>query len=358
MANNAKLFDVNELIKAGMDRNGLPLKKGSTPEVLKEQEKMLLRIMDEQEAINRYVWYNLPSGLNGQMIERMLYYKYSLAFFYVEDDDGGAFYCLPYALSGDIDVYGRFNKITPCIFGGSTKAKDNVWIDGMEFDVVKEMPMDAKKALEAFTGGCVLIRDYTQQLNEVGISRQILQDGLIETLAEAVPLARTNMFANSGIKAMRVNDETAESNVAAANLSIEHAALSGKYMIPITSTIDFQDVTNSGSAMKAQDFMVYLEALNNHRLSFLGIDNAGTYQKSTYVNQAQASGQLNATQLVLQDGLTQRQRACDIINSIWNLGVYVDINEAIVGDVNMDGVAMEEQDQSGELDGEQEIIYG
>lgn len=41
-----------------------------------------LRIVDEQDAVNRYKWSGLPSGLNGQFIERMLYYKYQLCFFY------------------------------------------------------------------------------------------------------------------------------------------------------------------------------------------------------------------------------------------------------------------------------------
>jgi hypothetical protein len=349
MANNAKLPDFKTYIQAGIDpKTKLPLKMGQSPEQLKENEKKLLRILDEQEAINRYVWYNLPSGLTSQQLERMLYYKYSLMFFFKDTDKGGEFFCLPYALDGDIDVYGRFNKVTPCIFGGPGKTdKDDVWIEGLNFNVVKEVALDFNEVADNYENGCVLIRDYTQQYGELGISRQVLQDSLIDTLAEAIPLARTNMIANSGVTAMRVNDESAVPNVMAANQSIEHAALSGQYLIPISSPIEFQDITNKGRASLSQDFMVYLEALNNHRLSFLGIDSTGTYQKSTYVNQVQSANANTAISLVLNDGLLQRQRACDLINSIWGLGVWCTLNESLIGDINMDGVPLEQLDQSG-----------
>lgn len=360
MANNAKLPDLKTLQQAGIDpKTRLPLKMGQSPELLKENEKKLLRVLDEQEAINRYVWYNLPSGLTSQQVERMLYYKYSLMFFFKDTDQGGEFFCLPYALDGDIDVYGRFNQVTPCIFGGPGKAdKDDVWIEGLTFNVVKDVAISFDEVVDNYEKGCVLIRDYTQQFGELGISRQILQDSLIDALAEAVPLARTNMFANSGVTAMRISDETCVPNVMAANQSIEHAALSGQYLIPIASPVDFQEITNGGSATASQDFMVYLEALNNHRLSFLGIDSTGTYQKSTYVNQSQTANANTAISLVLNDGLLQRQHACDLINSIWGLGVWCELNEALVGDINMDGIPMEQIGQEGEPNDTPEDLSG
>ena len=41
---------------------------------LKANIKKMLRVNDEQIALNRYVWHNLPRGINGQLIERILYY--------------------------------------------------------------------------------------------------------------------------------------------------------------------------------------------------------------------------------------------------------------------------------------------
>ena len=77
MANNAKLPDINTLIQAGINpKTGLPIKLGDEDKyTLKSEIKKNLRIKDEQVALNRYKWYNLPSGLDGQLLERILYYK-------------------------------------------------------------------------------------------------------------------------------------------------------------------------------------------------------------------------------------------------------------------------------------------
>ena len=77
----------------------------------KNNIKKLLRIIDEQDAINRYKWYNIPCDLTSNELERLLYYKGSLCLFYCEPLD--RFFITPYALDGTIDFYGRYNHIKP-----------------------------------------------------------------------------------------------------------------------------------------------------------------------------------------------------------------------------------------------------
>ena len=44
--------------------------------------------------------------------------------------------------------------------------------------------------------------------------------------------------------------------------------------------------------------------------------------------------------LVYQDSLTRRQNFCDIVNSIWGLGIWCEPSESVLGiDQNMDGAA-------------------
>ena len=64
--NNAKITDVNTLIQAGFNpKTGLPSKVDSEDKcLLKENIRKTLRVLDEQNAINRYTWYNLPSPLD------------------------------------------------------------------------------------------------------------------------------------------------------------------------------------------------------------------------------------------------------------------------------------------------------
>ena len=82
----AKLPDLETLWQAGINpKNGLPTKFGSSKCTIKEDIKKYLRLIDEQDAVNRYVWYNLPANLTSQELERMLYYKGQLCFFYDKD---------------------------------------------------------------------------------------------------------------------------------------------------------------------------------------------------------------------------------------------------------------------------------
>lgn len=353
MANNAKIIDVNTIIAAGINpKTGLPIRMGDGGTVkpeLKEDIRRALRIVDEQDAINRYAWYNLPSGINGQMLERILYYKGQAAFFYMPTDE--TFYFLPYALDGTIDVYGRFTGITPLPFNGTAKDKKDAWIVGLTRKPVYDVVLDASENDPEDL--CVLLSDYSNQLSQINISRQILQEPILDTISEAFPLARTALMASSGIRGVRVPDEDAQSNVKEASRSITRAALTGDIWIPILSSLEMQDLT-SGTTVRSEEYLLYMQALDNFRLSLLGLDNGGLFQKKAQVLQAeqQANGGSN-TGLIYQDGLTLRQRFCDIVNSIWGLGIWCEPSETQTNmDMNGDGMVFDSQDQSG-MPGEQ-----
>ncbi|MBO7692078.1 MAG: hypothetical protein J6W16_03475 [Methanobrevibacter sp.] len=56
MANNAKLPQLDVLWQAGINpKTGLPIRFGGTKATLKEDIKKFLRLVDEQDAVNRYV---------------------------------------------------------------------------------------------------------------------------------------------------------------------------------------------------------------------------------------------------------------------------------------------------------------
>ena len=119
-----KLPDYRTLIQAGIDpKTGLPLKLASAFNgKLKQDVKRIISVIDRQDALRRYEWFNLPSGLTGELIERVLYYKGQAAFFYMPTDD--TFYFLPFALDGNIDVYGHYLGITPLPFAAPSATTD------------------------------------------------------------------------------------------------------------------------------------------------------------------------------------------------------------------------------------------
>ena len=360
------LPNLEPLIAAGIDpKTGLPIRAAaSAPCNIKENIKRLIRIQDEQDAVNRYTWYNLPDGLNGQMLERMLYYKGQLCFFYFKEMN--KFYFMPYALDGGIDFYGRYTGVHPIPFSGGTTdeekaqaAKQMTILSAKKlkptYDVL--LPEELlKEGVSALETRCVLLKDYTEQLAQTVTPRQILNEGIIDIEAECIPFMRTALVRATGVKGMRVGDQSEQSNVQAANDSMLDAALTGKVNIPIIGTVDFQEL-NDGQVGKADEFMMALQSLDNFRLSTYGLDNGGLFQKRQHMLQSEQ--EMNAAGggsvgLIMQDGLSIRQRFCDIVNSVWGLGFWCDVSENASGsDKNRDGELSDQKDQSGSMSGDQ-----
>lgn len=323
---------------------------------LKNDIRKQLRIIDEQDAVNRYVWYNLPCDLTGQELERMLYYKGQLAFFYFKDLD--QFYFMPYALDGTIDFYGRFNTIHPVPMAEGTDddtkaivAKQAALLSTIKLDVLYDVPLELDKSPENY---CVLLHDYTKQLSQNILPRQQLQDGLLNVMSDMIPFMRTSLLNATGVSGMRVASEDDESNVKAANLTVDSAALNGQKWIPIIGNLEFQDLTQ-GSTAKGEEFLLAMQSLDNFRLSTYGLENGGLFEKKQYQNTMQTS--LNGNGQVgnpLQDGLSIRQHFCDVVNSIFGVGISCEISEVATGsDFNQDGAFIDEQDQSGTMVGQQ-----
>lgn len=362
--NNAKLFDLKLLIAAGINPvTGLPLKINKRDLTLHNDMKRLIRVADEQAAINRYIWYNLPKGLTGQLIERVLYYRGQGMLFYEEATDN--FFFLPYALDGSIDVYGRFTGVTPVPFNGSSSEgkstddkkkweldKKQAWIVGLRkkpiYEVLAEDP-DIKTLKE----GCVLLCDYCKQISQTNIPRQILQDTLIDFEAKIPAYMNTALKSATGVDGMRVMNEDQSANVRFASDALEEAALTGQKWIPVVAAQEFQELT-AHSAGKAEEFLLAMQSIDNLRLSFLGLDNGGLFQKKAHMLESENQMNSGKVQLIYQDGLTLRQEFCDIVNSIWNLGIYVASSDTVTdNDSDLDGDNTDDFDQSGEVPGDQ-----
>lgn len=168
------LYNLDPYYAAGINpKTGLPIKMGNAGEGWrKEAIKKALRIVDEQDAVNRYVWYNLPGNISSQELERLLYYKGQLAFFYSEPLD--EFYFMPYALDGGIDFYGRFNRIHPVPMAEGVDddekkmyAEQRNYLSTLKLNVLYDIPLEEINPLEH----CVLLHDYTKQISQTIISR-------------------------------------------------------------------------------------------------------------------------------------------------------------------------------------------
>lgn len=366
--NNAVLYDPKMLISAGIDpKTGLPLKfDGLDCYGGKENIKKQLEIVDRQDAINRYVWHFMPPGIDGRLMERILYYRGQGALFKLEN----RFYFLPFALDGTIDVYGRYTGITPLPFNGTFKtsgADEKPWIAGLKFKPVYDvqLPEDfidmTEEEIREFTEtSCVIFKDYTEGISQNIEPRYTTNDQILDYMSECFPFMRTALINSTGVQGMRVNDESEAASVYAANNAITRAALTGDAKIPIVGqTGNFQDLAN-GNTAHAEEFLLAMQSLDNYRLSLYGLDNGGLFQKKSHMLEAEQEMNRGNAGLLLNDGLTYRQQQATIANSIWGSSMWVELSETTISmDVTGDGIAgsdekgqwetMNEEEESNEL---------
>lgn len=339
---------------------------GETSQI-KEAFRLAFRVLDEQDAVMRYSWYNLPDGIDGELVERMLYYRGQLAFAYIKEV--GRFMILPYTLSGGkdnasaLDEYARYDTIKLVSFSGTDNIKDRpnedsrrrslcTILSALDFRArysVMEGQIEEKDIFES----AVILKDYTSQLSETNIPRREINDPILDFEAACFAYSNTAMINSTGVEGMRVTTEDEKENVFNMNKSVEAAALNGQKAIPIVGQIEYQELTG-GKVATSDEFMVMAQAIDNARRSLYGLENGGLYQKKTYVNDSQTEMNGGNHSSPYYNGLMIRQKFCDIVNSIWGIGIACEASEFETGmDLDGDGTTDNRKDQSGTMEGEQ-----
>lgn len=362
--NNARLPNPQLLLQAGINpKTGLPVKmNGSDPGMLKESIKKQLRILDEQNAVNRYKWINFPAQLSSQEIERLIYYRGQLALFYLEELN--QFFLLPYALDGTLDAYGRFNTVHPVPIASGSKDKTVLekekaladYLATKSFHVLYDVVLPEEfieKPDFYLTECCVLVHDYTKQLSETIIPRQNIMDPLLDIMSNCIPYMNTALSNSTGVTGVIVNDEGESAQVLIASQAVQNASLNGEKWVPMQGNITFQNLTN-GTVTKPEEFLLAMQGLDNYRLSLHGLENGGLFQKKSHMLEAEQEMNSGNMSLILKDGLNIRQRFSDIVNSVWGTGTgCIPAEEIIMADLNGDGLVATdtegEQSASGAL---------
>lgn len=293
--------------------------------------KRAIRILDEQNAIKRFKWHNLPSGLTGNLVERMLYYRGQLCFFLMEDNL--AFYMLPYAPVEGWDVYGRPQFIRPLIFKGPNqidgqegKGAMKPFIADFKKKVIYDFSEDIQKDMRE---SAIILKDYTPQMNDTIIPRSELMDTTIDLMSECFPLARTQLIANSGVKGMRVDSQDSKEEVNQASQAIYQSALRGYPYVPILGLTEFQEF--GSSALKVEDYLIDMQALDNFRLSLHGLSSGGLFQKKAHMLEGEEEMNESRAKSTLEDCLENRERFCDLVNDLWGLGISVELDSSASG---------------------------
>ena len=352
MGRGPYLPNLQDLYAAGIDpRTGLPLKLiGGKPEHLVEDAKRSFKIMDEQNAINRFNWINLPDGLDGNLIERILYFKGQGAFAFLEETKEFVF--LPYTLAtpekdaSGLDYYGRFKHIRLIQFMGSSE-KETALMLGTTFKAVYKIKLD-EQSVDDLTASAVILRDYSNAISQTNMPMALRQEYILTLMAKNLGYLRTKLIIGTGINGVKVNSADQINDVKDLAEGVELAAESGKPYVGIAGGVELQGLENiNGGTMRSEDYLMALQSLDNIRLSAYGLDNGGIFEKKAHITNNELAMNGSSVGLIYQDALSQRKKFCDIVNSIWGLNIDCVPSENVTGtDLNGDGIIADEENAS------------
>ena len=345
--------NLKDLYAAGIDpHSGLPLKLiGGKPEFLVEDAMRSFRLIDEQNALNRFNWINLPDGLTGNLLERILYYKGQGAFAYLEEENKFVFLPFTLAAAGDkdisgLDMYGRFKKIQLIQFMGSTEKETTILL-GVPFNVRYDIKLDVQD-VDDLTSTAVILRDYSQQISQTVLPMSLRQEWILKMMAETTSFLRTKLIIGTGVNGLKVNDASQVGDVNDLSNGLLQAATSGKPYVGVIGGVEVEGLekTNPGT-MRSEDYLMALQSLDNIRLSSYGLDNGGIFEKKAHITNDELAMNGSSVGLVMQDALSRRKEFCDIVNSIWGLNIDVIPSETVLGmDLNGDGIIADDEKAS------------
>lgn len=318
------MVDVGLYMQAGINpKAGMPTRISPFP--LHSDIQRAIRIIDEQDAVNRYEWENIPAMLSSQELERLIYYKGQLVFFKFED----RFYFMPYALDGSIDFYGRYNRVHPVPMTSGKDEGENVdtkkqqaLLSQIKLEIIydekqlEEKDLDPATSVEKYEGNGVILRDYTNQLSQTTIPRQQINDCFCTLEADVFAYMNTALIMGTGIQGVRVPDEDSKAEVVAGAKGLKDYAKAGIGWVPIQGAIDFQELT-ANKLNPASEYFLSLQSIDNFRLSTYGLDNTGVFEKQSHILNDENQINQQKYHYLLEDGLKIRQIFCDIVNKLF-----------------------------------------
>lgn len=323
--NNAAIYDTNLYQQAGINPASLILARrlGVDQNCDSKRIKEILRINDRQDALTRFVWYNLPKGLKGEDIEKVLFLKGRCAIVKV----GERYICLPFTLKGEndsgIDWLSRYKYITLVTMGSTDTDFRKVFGEKafeVLYDIEDEMGVDVENK-------AVVIYDYSPEYFSNAITpRAILNDVLLDIESRMFPYAETAVLSKTGVKGIKVTSEAEAEDVQALNSSIKYGALNQETLFGIKAAQDLQDFTN-GSQADVSQYLELFQSLENFRKATYGISTGGLMQKQSHMLENESK--MNQANNISQgnDALYQRQMACVIFYSLTGIPIWCDIKQ-------------------------------
>ena len=298
-----------------------------------------IKYIDYQQFLTRFKWNNLPDGMDSELIERILYFSGSAMFFYIKELN--SFYFLPYGMSGEntdvgIDFYGRFNRLKPYSFNGSTSVDGEKKADGKRLsrsdiylstqirDNIKDIPMvdNEEDARKIYENGAVICWDMTPQLAYQVDSRNRISQSYVKYIVQILIQTKSALINSSGFNLFSSDTEAATDIMQLQIDAINSDREKGKLSAVVSNALGKIENLQSNAPSAMGDFWNSLVSADNLRLKSMGIRNDGLVQKSQYQNIQEQSIDINDAMQVYWNAFMERVKFSAIVNSIWGLGIY------------------------------------
>ena len=297
-----------------------------------------LGFIDYQQFLTRFKWHNLPEGMDSELVERILYFSGSAMFFYIKELD--KFYFLPYGMSGEetqtgIDFYGRFNRIKPYSFNGSTdgngetkangkQSRADIYLSTQIRDNIKDIPMvsSVEEAKKIYEEGAVICWDRSPGLAYWVNSRNRVARSYIKYMVQVLIQTKSALINSSGFNLFTTDGEENNDIMQLQIDSINMDREKGKLAAVVSKLLGQIENIQSNAPAAMQDFWASLQSVDNLRLKSLGIRNDGLQQKSQYQNIQEQTIDINDSLQVYWNSFLERIKFAAIVNSIWGLDIY------------------------------------
>lgn len=289
--------------------------KPYTPD--KEQYRVIWSNLDLNQNCNKYRWKNLPQGLTGWNLERMLYYYGALSGFKYNDQ----IYVLPFTPTKELNVYGYPTTIQPISFNGRTPDNSSKDFFGADFKVstfIHGTSKDDKKA-------CILLDSIPEAIGTfLPLNRYAQSQILINDIIETLKRININIVVSNKKLVIQCEDEK-QADVVRQELNTGYTA--DEPFIVCTSPTKLPNVSQS-SDLQASDLFNVVKQYDSIRCQMSGILTKSFGQdKKERVNSGELMGEKEQVNLIYDVGLYLRQLWAEDMNSIFNTNIEVEENK-------------------------------
>lgn len=294
---------------------------------------------DFNQCCSRYIWKNLPNGLTSWNLERMLYFRGTLAGFKF----AGRVYILPYVPSPSLNPYGFPSAIKPITYNGQAVSdKDEMF--AKDFELPVNVYGDETNEYQA-----VLLYDALPYApSGKAPSRFFLNQIIIKEMCEVFARININVVVSNKKIILQVKDKK-QRDIVQAELNMAFG--SDSPFAIISNELDVNNIQSS-SDYNADDLFNTVKNYDAIRCFMSGISSKGFgAEKKERLVTGELTGAEEEKDLILDMGYDLRKMFADMCNKNFGTNIQVFKRSDFYNEENSTEINGQNQDAEQEITG-------